>query len=407
MTAASRDRRRLLLITHRPLEFGGPGSVRWRFLIGALEGHGWETNVVSARTNATQDALAEAPGAARLSQLRAQVMGGVGRVSRRGFNALGVQPEALAPHIIWTRTGRGAIRRRLDDYRPHAVVATVPPVSALFAAAGLLGGPGDPPLVADMRDNWAGHPMYDAGGRTLTKVEGRALAKAAAVVTVTDRMAGLLRRIHPESAAKVRLMPNGFDPALLARRTPPRAAWPEKVTLIHPGVLYGDRRVDELLEALARPALDGRVRLELVGNLTAETERALEHKPAGVDVETVPPQSWEATMDRVVAADVIAVIYPRSMGDDYSLPVKLHEALALGKPVLSITAGGASEALLRELGQDHALARHGDAASVGDALERLLAGPPPAPVDPERIARFDRARVAADYAALLDGLMGG
>jgi glycosyltransferase involved in cell wall biosynthesis len=172
-------------------------------------------------------------------------------------------------------------------------------------------------------------------------------------------------------------------------------------------VLYGDRRVDELLQALARPALAGRVRLELVGNLTAETEQALAHRPPGVEVETVPPQSWEATMDRVAAADVVAVIYPRSMGDEYSVPVKLHEALALGKPVLSITAGGASEALLRELGQDHALARHGDAASVGDALERLLAGPPPAPVDPGRIARFDRARVAADYAALLDELAGG
>ena len=172
-------------------------------------------------------------------------------------------------------------------------------------------------------------------------------------------------------------MPNGYDPALLARRTAPPAAWPEKVTLIHPGVLYGDRRVDELLEALARPALAGRVRLELVGNLTAETERALEQAPPGVEVGIVPPQSWDATMDRVSAADAVAVIYPRSMGDELSLPVKLHEALALGKPVLSITAGGASEALLRELGQDHALARDGDAASVGDALERLLAGPRP------------------------------
>jgi colanic acid biosynthesis glycosyl transferase WcaI len=406
VTAASRERRRLLLITHRPLEFGGPGSVRWRFLIGALEGHGWETKVVSARTNPTQDALAESPGAARLAQLRAQAMGGVGRVSRRGFNALGVQPEALAPQLVWTVTGRRAIRARLDAHRPHAVVATVPPVAAMFAAAGLL-GPKDPPLVVDMRDNWAGHPSYDAGGSTLTKLEGRALAKAEAVVTVTDRMAELLRLIHPESAAKVRLMPNGFDPALLERRSPPRAAWPEKVTLIHPGVLYGDRRVDELLEALARPSLAGRVRLELVGNLTGETERALAAAPPGVEVETVPPQSWDATMDRVAAADVVAVVYPRSMGDELSLPVKLYEALALGKPVLSITAGGASEALLRELGQDHALARHGDAASVGDALERLLGGPPPAPVDPARIARFDRARVAADYAALLDELARG
>jgi hypothetical protein len=32
----------------------------------------------------------------------------------------------------------------------------------------------------------------------------------------------------------------------------------------------------------------------------------------------------------------------------------------------------------------------------------LLEGAPPAPVDPDRIERWDRSRIAAEYAALLD-----
>ena len=405
MTAPGEARRRLLLITHRPLELAGPGAVRWNFLIGALGRRGWDVDVVAARTNPTQDALAEDPRAAWLSRARARVMGLVGRLSRRGLNALGVQPEAFAPHIVWSFTGRRAIRRRIAELSPDVVVATVPPVSAMFAGAAVRRDTGIP-YVVDMRDNWAGHPTYDAGGRSLTRVEGRALAQADAVVTVTDRMAALLQRLHPELADRVRLMPNGFDPVLLGRRRPPADRWPEPVTLIHPGVLYGDRRIDALLEALARPALRGRVRLELVGNLTAETVKTLARRPDGVAVEAGPPLSWEGTMERVAAADIVAVIYPRSMGDALSLPVKLFEAMALGKPVLSITTGGATEALLRELGQDHALARDGDADSIGSALERLLERPPPPPVPAERIARWDRARVAEDYAALLEELAG-
>ena len=111
-------------------------------------------------------------------------------------------------------------------------------------------------------------------------------------------------------------------------------------------------------------------------------------------------------MDRVSAADMVAVIYPRSMGDELSLPVKLSRPWHSASRALDHDGRGA-EALLRELGQDHALARDGDAESVGDALERLLAGPRPHRWIRERIARFDRARVAADYAALLDELVGG
>jgi len=398
--------RRLLLVTHRPLQYAGPGSVRWRYLIDALPAHGWEVSVVSARTNPTQDELSPDPRAASLARARARAMGRIGRVARPLCKRAGIQPEAFPPHVAWTFTGRRAVRRCYDDVRPHAVVATVPPMSALFASVGALRDAAAP-LVADMRDNWAGHPTYDAGGSLLTRLEERALRRADAIVAVTAGMQEKLARLHPQLAGRLHLMPNGFDPCLLGRRDDAHAAWPERVTLIHPGVLYGDRGLGALLDALGRPGIRERVRLQLVGNVTHASAVALRRRRDGVDVSVSPPLSWEGVVERVAGADVVVVIVPASMGDDVAWPVKMFEAFALGKPILAITAGGATEALLRELDHDKALARDGDADSIASALRTLLDGPPPAPLPLDRIARWDRSRVAADYARLLDRLVAG
>jgi glycosyltransferase involved in cell wall biosynthesis len=398
--------RRLLLVTHRPFDYEGPGTVRWRYLMRALGAHGWDVEVVTSRHNVTRDSLAADDREARLAELRARVMVQVGRLMRPAWNRAGIQPEAFPPNTLWSWTARWMLRRKVAETQPAVVVTTIPPPSALFAVAGALRG-GPPPLVVDMRDNWAGHPSYDAGGRLLRDVEGRALRRAAAVVAVTEGMREKLLRLHPWIGARLHLMPNGFDPKLLERRTPPLGAWPPRVTLIHPGVLYGDRGVGALLSAMGRRGLRDRVRLELVGNLDAASQRALRERPPGVEVEALPPMPWEATMERVAAADAVVVIVPASMGDDVAWPVKMFEGLALGKPIVTVTSGGAAERLLQELGRDQACARDGDPDSIAAALERLLAAPPPAPVEPERLRRWDRAAVASDYAGLLDAVADG
>jgi glycosyltransferase involved in cell wall biosynthesis len=399
-------RRQLLLVTHRPLEYAGPGSVRWRYLLGKLPELGWEVRVVSSRHNPTRDELSDDPREARLAVLRARVMHQVGRAMRPAWNRAGIQPEAFPPNTLWSFTGRGLIRRRAEELRADAVVATIPPPAALFAMVGALGGKGKP-LVVDMRDNWAGHPTYDAGGRMLARIEDQALRRVDAVVAVSEGMRAKLLRMHPWLGPRLHLMPNGYDPRLLERRPPPLERWPERITLIHPGVLYGDRSLAGLITAMSRPSLRDRLRLEIIGNIDAATAAAIRAKPPGVLIDSRPPAPWEATMERVREAHVMITIVPYTMGDDVAWPVKNFEAFALGMPVLSITTGGATEGLLRDLGADIACARDGDVESIAAALERLLAAPPPPPLAPERVRRFDRSVVAGDYAALLDGLVEG
>ena len=309
---------------------------------------------------------------------------------------LRVQPNALAPNNLWAITGRGFIRSAVARERPDVVVATTPPPSAMVAAASTVGAT---PLVVELRDLWAGNPHFDRNGPLLRRLEGRVLARADAVVTVTEGCRETLLRLHPEITDRLHVLPNGFEPALLDRREPPSDS--EPATLIHAGSLYGDRTAENLIAALAQPELRGRVRLELLGVIDGRTRRALAAS-GGVDAETVGSIAWDDAIARVVAARIAVVINAQTTGGDIALPNKLFEALALGRPVLALTSPRSETArLLERLGQDSGLAPLDDPVAITAAIERLLASPP-APVPAEALAEFDRDRIAERYAALLD-----
>jgi hypothetical protein len=122
-----------------------------------------------------------------------------------------------------------------------------------------------------------------------------------------------------------------------------------------------------------------------------------------VAVEVVAPSSWEDAVARIAAGDVGLVTQAASAGDATAVAGKVYEYLALGRPVLCLSAGGATEALLGRLGADRYCARLDDEASIARALELLRAAPAP-PVAPERLAPYARSTIARRMAELLDGV---
>ena len=394
--------RRLLLVTQRPLDYGGGASVRWQYLRDALPRHGWQVDEVSARPNVTANPVSTDPRAARVAATRAKIMSTAGAVSRPVFRRLGIQPEAFPPNALWSLTGRATVRRATERLRPDVVWATCPPPSALFAALPAVNG-GAVPLVAEMRDLWAGNPYFDAGGTLLTRIEKRAFARAAAIVTVTESCAARMVGLHPEIAPRLEVLPNGFDPALLGLRER-RGAHGARATLVHAGTLYGDRSAVTLLRALSGPELATRTRLVLLGALDAATGAELRRYHGDVEVVVEPPVPWRDAVERISAADVAVVINSPGTGGDMAAPSKLYEALAVGTPVLALTSPGSeSERLLERLGHDKGCAPPGDEAAIRQAILRLIEAPP-WPVDPAALAPFSRAAVAEQVAALLERL---
>lgn len=398
-------RRRLLLVSHRPVDYGGGGSVRWRHLIRALPKLGWEVERVSAHVNPTANEASPDPRLAALARTRATLMNGVGGLIRPAFNRAGVQPEAFAPNLLWSLTGQARVAAALARTAPDVVWATAPPHSAIPAAVRSAQQAGVP-VVAELRDLWAGNPYFDAGGTMLRRLEAPWLRNADAVVTVTQGCVERLLALHPELSGRLHLLPNGFDPSLLELRDNARRAPAGRFTFLHAGSLYGDRTAAPLVRALSRPDLRERVRLELVGPADEATRAAVSARPTELEVELHAPVAWSEAVMRMRAADVCVVINSPGTGGGMALPSKLYEALALGRPVLALTPPGSdTERLLHALGHDHGTALPADEAAIAAAVIRLLADPPAA-VDPQLLAGYDRDAIALKVAGLLEGVSG-
>jgi len=367
-------------VSHRAIDQAGGPAARWRSFSRHLPEHGWTVDVVSA-------AGADEFAAPAKAQRRARVMESAGKLADPVFRLAGLRPEAMPLSMLWVRTGAREIRRRLAGY--DALLATGPPFAALIAArrAGA-----DVPLVVELRDLWAGNQAFDRGGPMLPRLESWVVERAHAVVGVTPEAADDLQRRHP--GARVEEIPNGFEPALIAMRKASTGG----TTIIHSGTLTKDRPLEPLLRALRPP-----LRLVLHGYVAPEIRAEIER--SGADVELVQPSPWEEAVRRIADADVALVTQGRGAGDETAVAAKVYEYLALGKPVLCLSHGGATESLLRRLGADQLVARLDDPASIEAALAAISTGELPPPLPPERLAPYERPRLAERLADLLDSLV--
>jgi glycosyltransferase involved in cell wall biosynthesis len=371
--------KRLLLVSHRPIEQAGGPAARWRSFAKHLPALGWEVDIVSGRGG---DEFAS-PGRA---VARAKVMEAAGRLADPAFRVAGLRPEAMPLSTAWAARGAAQVRARLRDRRYDVVLATGPPFAALIAARL---GHGGTPLVVELRDLWAGNPAFDRGGPVLRRLESWVVRDAAAVVAVTPEAAADMRRRHP--AARVEEIPNGFEPELLDRRAPGEG--PAR-TILHSGTLTKDRPLGPLLAALRPP-----LRLVLHGYVAPEIRDEIAQ--SGADVELALPSGWDYAVRRMTEADVCLITQAKGAGDETAVAAKVYEYLALGKPVLCVSDGGATEGLLRRLGADQLCARLDDPASIEAALDRIRQGELPPPVPVETLRAYERPKLARDLVELL------
>lgn len=219
------------------------------------------------------------------------------------------------------------------------------------------------------------------------------------VVAVSASEAATIRASGVVPAERLRVVPNGIDPA------PWRAAQAigrerlgvatDAPLVLVAGLLNVAKGQDLALRALARPEL-AHVELLLAGHGEMEAElREL------ADELGVAPRAhllgWRDDLPRLMASCDALLLPSRWEG----LPYVVLQAFAAGRPVCATRVDGALE--LVEEGATGTLAAVGDVDDLARALARLLALPA---VRRDELARAGSARVEAGYTVerMADGL---
>ncbi len=308
-------------------------------------------------------------------------------------------------HLDWAPA---ALLRALGDAdvrRADLVWVSAPHVRNLFvgeALSRLL----RKPLVVDLRDPWTYGSLWLPRGELVARVERararRILSRAARVVVTSPLTRAQMERRFPH--ARFVTITNGFT--IGEPIQPLREVAPGKCLFRYIGVLNERRKPDPLLEGWAiackTPGLREKLHLEFVGGMAGH-ERHISRLGLEDVVSTRGPVSFGDSLRLMRGSDVNVVLQTISEGQDV-IAGKTFEYLAAGKPVLGVVSENGGDAwLLERVGGAH-LARYDDPERIAAAIracvqdvERGAPGP-----DPERLAAFDRRRLTATLAELLD-----
>jgi glycosyltransferase involved in cell wall biosynthesis len=319
------------------------------------------------------------------------------------------------------------------------VVATMSPFESAIVAA-KIAETHRIPWVADLRDPWALdemtiYPSWLHRKRAM-RVMRRALASAAAIAMNTPEAAKRLRAAFPElSRAIVTVIPNGWDADDFAGPPPSRSDGAFRI--VHTGYLHTDLGLQHQRRRRLRRLLGGEiVAVDILTRSHVFLLQALERLPASTDVERVELHLLGLTTiedetsirgsripvhfhgftthaDAVSAmrsADLLFLpMHDLAPGQRATIvPGKTYEYLAAQRPILAAVPGGDARDLLLAAGNAY-VCRPNDVAAMTDAiareLDRIATGTPIAFRDNEVVERFERRRLTAELADLLDRVL--
>lgn len=259
------------------------------------------------------------------------------------------------PEIAWVpfalRKASAIVRR----YGIDTVIVTVPPFSALLVGVGLKRRFPHIKLVSDFRDEWLTFYLTDFEfqnsvhtRRRAEQIEREAVETSDSVIAVTPSSLEEIRKRHPaQPDSKFACVSNGYDPEMFRSFQPRSHGLPEKIVVTHMGTVYKTASPKYYLDALdALPDhIASRFETRFIGRVSDSERAVFEGRKSAVRLFGFMPQ--EEALRWVEETDYLLL----TMTDPISLPGKLFEYLAMGKPILAFSPpGGEVDRLLSDTG---------------------------------------------------------
>jgi glycosyltransferase involved in cell wall biosynthesis len=301
--------------------------------------------------------------------------------------------------------------RRSRQARPDVIYSSGPPFTAHLAAycvSRLTGAP----WVADFRDPWARAPWredrfaFERGAWAMFERFVVTRATAAVFVTATNRD-DFAQAHGAEIASRFALVPSGCDAGDFVGL----AAAPDRpFVMLHAGSLYGARNPAILFHALAAAVACGELdpatfRLRFLGRIgisSVDLPALARELGLGDVVEFVSHVPRRASLQQMLDASALLIVQPVTT---VSIPAKLYEYMAAGRPILALAQpGGETAALVERSGAGIVVPAEDEAAVTAGLVSVMrLARSGFTPVDR---SVYDGDVRAAELRAILQGAIG-
>ena len=432
--------RRVLMIAHHFPPAGGSGANRALAFARYLPEYGWQPIVITPAaawaSNRDDDLLAQIPHDVRVIRTRSreskparqespltrsflaasslQGRGGTSLLPRgtnKGLRSnIGHLKRFPDAHLGWLPFALAAARRQEYDV---AYSSSGPFTSHLVGL--ILKRLKKRPWVAELRDGWyrwnrAIFPDYPAWRDVLERrLEAAALRAADKVILVTDRMAAVFRAQYPQIPSdRFAFVSNGFDPSQFTDPAP--VARSQDWNVLHAGALYHGRSLSTLLEAArqlidADPEFARQFRLTLLGTLDPRAAAEINRSGLAHNIHLENQVNHAAALEAMYAADVLLLVANTTPGADATVPGKLFEYLAVGRPILAVAPADSSTAdILAQTGGGW-LAPAGDRQAIACTLHQAFNEHRAGQTQhskPTEVARFDRRVLTGNLANVLD-----
>lgn len=301
--------------------------------------------------------------------------------------------------------------RRARRQRPDVIYSSGPPFTAHLVAMCVAYATGSP-WVADFRDPWARAPWREdrfAFERLAWAMFERLVVRrchAAVFVTETNRR-DFAEHHGPKVASRFSVVSNGCDrtefQGLVAREN----ATDKAAVLLHAGSLYGARNPAPLFRAVAKAIQAGqldanRFRVRFIGRLGPSFDLPGLVRELGLQhvVEFGDHVPRREGLQQMLDAAALLVVQPVTT---VSIPAKMYEYMAAGRPILALAEPGGETSDLVQRTRAGVAVRADDESAICCGLHDVLrmARDGFAPVDPRA---YDGAVRAGELADILSAV---
>jgi glycosyltransferase involved in cell wall biosynthesis len=317
----------------------------------------------------------------------------------------------FVPDSIWFPGAWKACRRALAAEKPEAVLTSSPP-HAVHVLGRLLKSRYGLPWVVDFRDPWTyghGRPRqrnWVAHGEAIK--EKIVLRAADAIIVNTPRARAALANDLPAFAAKMHVIPNGYDPESFPLEETPRTS-PTALSIVHTGEIYAGRDPRPFFDALLGmqlPPGTPPLQVTFLGNSTdPRHDWPKEVQSRGLEnvIHFAGRVDYAQALKVMQNADILLLLdgVDRRVG----IPAKLYEYFGARRPILALAKEGDISWALAKSGVCYRLAHPANPAQIRQALTELLSTAADNSNANQPVSEdFTRSRLAGQLAGVLDKL---